>query len=630
MVDRNKDYRVEVRKTHEETGFTNSWYPATIITPRTNPLKKRKCNKNKEEEQQNKDNSSTVVVEYQTNIFISGQTNKKKRQVERVDRSLIRPLPPSHTEPQLDKPFEPNDVVDVLNDDGVWCTGVVLSLHNDNCSVFFKETPDVKDFHLSKLRPHWDWVEQQWVISPKQEILYSKFKPGTSVELRHNMVAHAWIPATIIGEKGTDSVVVRYDKNNKAVKITVHLDMIRPQPPQLSNDKDFKLMEKVDAFCESSYWLVGTITSILLQRKYAVNFGTYKNRNEIVYNHSQLRFHLDWVNGQWITNSGEVISTPIKQIPATKDIESPSYSGCEFNVADNEIPCSTNKDDVQIKELLFSATAMNGLSLFSSCYFITLIIMMMMMMKLFRYGFADEEAGSPKSNGNVEEFGNSNMLVEFDISGLLSFEEGDQNQNSKIEKRREQYELQTANSQGNTNEERKSTPFVKRSNVWEMVESFEVFQKLPQKPHFHPLLNEEDDEFEREALALSYMVKFAVLIEKVFNLGKDVSMAEIDYLIAQLFEMGKLGFEVNVVKNNLNEWKMKKVELEELKIQITLHNEKKVKIDEELKILEKKQSLLMSQSAYEEEQVSKLIAEATKINEAFSSIMESSKFCYDQ
>ncbi|KAF4397194.1 hypothetical protein G4B88_009040 [Cannabis sativa] len=524
MVDRNKDYRVEVRKTHEETGFTNAWYPATIITPRTNPLKKRKCNKNKEEEQQNKDNSSTVV-----------------------------------------------------------------------------ETPDVKDFHLSKLRPHWDWVEQQWVISPKQEILYSKFKPGTSVELRHNMVAHAWIPATIIGEKGTDSVVVRYDKNNKAVKITVHLDMIRPQPPQLSNDKDFKLMEKVDAFCESSYWLVGTITSILLQRKYAVNFGTYKNRNEIVFNHSQLRFHLDWVNGQWITNSGEVISTPTKQIPATKDIESPSYSGCEFNVADSEIPCSTNKDDIQIKELLFSATAMN-----------------------------DEEADSPKSNGNVEEFGNSNMLVEFDISGLLSFEEGDQNQNSKTEKRKEQYELQVANSQGNTNEERKSTPFVKRSNVWEMVESFEVFQKLPQKPHFHPLLNEEDDEFEREALALSYMVKFAVLIEKVFNLGKDVSMAEIDYLIAQLFEMGKLGFEVNVVKNNLNEWKMKKVELEELKIQITLHNEKKVKIDEELKILEKKQSLLMSQSAYEEEQVSKLIAEATKINEAFSSIMESSKFCYDQ
>ncbi|KAM6581745.1 hypothetical protein CsatA_005519 [Cannabis sativa] len=572
MVDSNKDYRsVEVgRKTHDETGFfTNAWYPTTIITPCTNnPLKKRKCNHNKEEEQ---------------------------------DRSLIGPftIPP-----------EPNDVVDAWNEEeSVWSTGVVLSVQNDYCSVFFKEAPDIKDFHCSKLRPHWE----QWLISPKQEIQYSKFKPGTSVELKDDMLGFAWIPATVIGEKGTNSVVVRYDnKNNQAVKITVQLDMIRPKPPQLSNDEDFKLKEKVDAFCESSYWLVGTITSVgkitstLVQRKYAVNFGTYPKRNEIVFDHSQLRSHLDWVNEQWITNSGEVISTPTQQIQtqqvcdtAAKDIES-SCSGSEFNNDENETPCSTNQDDTQNKELLFSATSKN-----------------------------DEEANSPKVNGS------SNMLVkrhydEFDNSGLLSFKEDDRKQNSKREKSKEQYELQAPNSQGNTNEERKNTPFVKRSNLWALLESLEMCQKLPQNPHFHPLLNEEDDEIEFEALALSHMVKFALLIEKVFNLREDGSMAEIDYLIAELTEMGKLGFDVKVVKNNLNEWRMKKVELEELKIQITLHNEKKAKIDEELKILEKKQSLLMSQSAYEASQVSKLIAEATRINEAFSVIMGSSKCQHNQ
>ncbi|XP_062103801.1 DUF724 domain-containing protein 7-like [Humulus lupulus] len=206
----------------------------------------------------------------------------------------------------------------------------------------------------------------------------------------------------------------------------------------------------------------------------------------------------------------------------------------------------------------------------------------------------------------------------------LTFLEGDQNRDSKIGKRGEQSELQDPNSQGN-NEDR-NTPFLKRSTIWELVESLEVFQNMPQKPHFHPLLlNEESDEIEREASALVYMVKFAFLVEKIFNSGEDGSLADVDFIITQLTEMENMGFAVKQVKNILNEWRRKKVELEEVKAQITLHTDKKAKIDEELKIIEEKQSLLMSESAHQASQVSKLIAEAAMINKAISAIMESSK-----
>ncbi|XP_062113376.1 DUF724 domain-containing protein 7-like [Humulus lupulus] len=597
MVDSSrKDTRVEVRRTGQ--GFKNAWYPATIVTPRSHSPKKRKRNKNDEQ-------GSIVVVKYQS-IFTDAA--KKRRLVEKLDRAFIRPAPPSHTEPELDKPFEPNDVVDALND-GVWWTGVLLRVDDDNCTVFFKDSPDLKDFHLSQLRPHWDWVEEKWSPSQKQEIQYSKFKPGTPVEVHHktNNTGVTWIPATVIGEKGTDSVVVRC-KKDKAEKITVQLEMFRPEPPQLSSDKDFQLMDRVDAFCDLG-WSVGSITKVLIQRRYAVNFGTMRERNEVVFNHSKLRLHLEWVDGQWITNSGEVVTPPTQQLQTHQvcdtatNIDSPptldESSGSELNVTEKQTPCSTNKDDAQMKELQQpSATATNV-----------------------------DGANSPKVNGNVQEAENSNVFVEphgdeYDISVLLSFEEGDQNPNGIIEKRGEHSELQAANSQDN-NEER-NTPFVKRSKVWKLVESLEVFQKLPQKPHFHPLLKEEGDEIEREALALSYMVKFAFLIEKIFNLGEDGSMADVDFVLTQLTEMEKMGFDVKIVKNNLNEWRRKKVELEEVKAQIALHTDKKAKIDEELKIIEEKRSSLMSASAHEASQVSKWIGEADMINEAINAIMESS------
>lgn len=133
----------------------------------------------------------------------------------------------------------------------------------------------------------------------------SVFGPGTAVEV--NLNSESWVPAVVLVEYGTNLVLVRYKKSadngeeQVLVKQTVQLEQIRPQPPEIKNDKSFDLLEKVDAYCDSS-WSVGLVTKILQERRYVVFFKLEEKVKE--FNHSQLRPHLDWFDGQWVTNSG--------------------------------------------------------------------------------------------------------------------------------------------------------------------------------------------------------------------------------------------------------------------------------------------------------------------------------------
>lgn len=65
-------------------------------------------------------------------------------------------------------------------------------------------------------------------------------------------------------------------------------------------DRNYELLEKVD----TSYgfgWRAGIITKILHGGRYCVLFKPGNEPKEFI--HSELRPHLEWTNGNWISKS---------------------------------------------------------------------------------------------------------------------------------------------------------------------------------------------------------------------------------------------------------------------------------------------------------------------------------------
>ncbi|PON49925.1 Agenet domain containing protein [Trema orientale] len=177
-------------------------------------------------------------------------------------------------------------------------------------------------------------------------------------------------------------------------------------------------------------------------------------------------------------------------------------------------------------------------------------------------------------------------------------------------------------------EDTQNLPFVKSSPLWQLIESIELFKKLPQKPHFRPLVK--CKEIKREASAIKNMIDFAYLIDKTSKLQEDDSREYFGSIMEELAKLEELGFNVKVVHGHLNKRLEMKVKFEELQdqlkgieIQIMEHSDKKTKIDgevveidKEIKRLVEKRATLMFESTCEGSKVSNLLAEAAVINEA--------------
>lgn len=184
-------------------------------------------------------------------------------------------------------------------------------------------------------------------------------------------------------------------------------------------------------------------------------------------------------------------------------------------------------------------------------------------------------------------------------------------------------------------EDTQDLPFVKSSPIWKVIESMDVFEKFPQKPHFHPLVK--CKEIHRESSAINNMIKFAYWFERTSKLQEGDSRDGIDGIMEELAKLEELGFNVKVVQDHLNEWLQKKVRLEELQdelkeaeIQIMEHTNEKTEldgevavIDKEIKRLEEKRAMLILESVDKGSIVSKLLADADVINEAISCTRQS-------
>lgn len=183
------------------------------------------------------------------------------------------------------------------------------------------------------------------------------------------------------------------------------------------------------------------------------------------------------------------------------------------------------------------------------------------------------------------------------------------------------------NGEVTTSSDLQSLPFVKNTLIWATIESMDVFQKIPQKPHFRPLEHSKDSS--REGLAIGYMVTFSSIVDKACRLVFDDPRSTIDEMLDTLQDLESHGFDVEPVRRRLNEmlsFKDKHENLEgwltKTQSEIGKQNMEKEKVEEEvddlkkqIAKLEKKLSQAVSRKEAKEDGISSLRSRMDEISE---------------
>ncbi|EOA40166.1 hypothetical protein CARUB_v10008882mg [Capsella rubella] len=130
-----------VEVSSEEEGFEDSWFSAKLVEYRG----KEKC-----------------LVEYDK---LKAEDGKEPLR-EEVNVSQIRPLP---LEQVMVCPFEKNDKVNALYNDGWWVGVIRKVLAKSSYLVHFEKTQEILRFHHSQLRLHQDWIDGKWITNFKSQ-----------------------------------------------------------------------------------------------------------------------------------------------------------------------------------------------------------------------------------------------------------------------------------------------------------------------------------------------------------------------------------------------------------------------------------------------------------------------------
>ncbi|KAL0436009.1 UNVERIFIED_CONTAM: DUF724 domain-containing protein 7 [Sesamum radiatum] len=180
--------------------------------------------------------------------------------------------------------------------------------------------------------------------------------------------------------------------------------------------------------------------------------------------------------------------------------------------------------------------------------------------------------------------------------------------------------------------EQQSLPFAKNTVLWKTIESMEVFQRIPQRPHFQPLENFRESS--REGLAIGYMVTFSSVVEKISRLQVNDPKSITDDILETLADLERQGFDVRAVRERVAELlsmkdKQERLvdEVDKLNHQILEHNREKSRIDEEIREinehivkLQKKLSLAESAKEKEDDEIAALLARLKETEESINKV----------
>ncbi|KAJ8752273.1 hypothetical protein K2173_003909 [Erythroxylum novogranatense] len=175
-----------------------------------------------------------------------------------------------------------------------------------------KVVPEASPTSLTKFRESKKRIKSGAVKSPQMsdansESVKEKFSKEMLVEVSSDEdgLKGAWFAATIVEVVAKDKYLVQYESLKTAddagfLGEEIDILHIRPRPPETIVVDCFKLMDEVDAHYNDAWWL-GLIYKVHPNSRYVVYFKD--TDEELVFNHSDLRIHQDWIDGKWITAS---------------------------------------------------------------------------------------------------------------------------------------------------------------------------------------------------------------------------------------------------------------------------------------------------------------------------------------
>ncbi|KAG2325384.1 hypothetical protein Bca4012_039878 [Brassica carinata] len=145
-------------------------------------------------------------------------------------------------------------------------------------------------------------------------------------------------------------------------------------------------------------------------------------------------------------------------------------------------------------------------------------------------------------------------------------------------------------------------PFAKKSPCWKVLESMEIFKAVPQRPHFSPLLQCEEES--REGDAIGAMVNFTGLLEKLTNLQVDSSVSAINRIKESFLKLEKHGFDITAPLSRISKllsikesqtWALE--ELQAAEREVTESDNKRRKCEEDIEQVSEKIVELQKQEA---------------------------------
>ncbi|CAA7030541.1 unnamed protein product [Microthlaspi erraticum] len=439
----------------------------------------------------------TVLVKYKVKS-LSGECAKIS-----VPFSRIQPLPP----PCGERVYGLMDSVHVLVESG-WCPGVITKLlYGKKYTVKFGQSKMSVDFDHSKLRPSVKWRDGVW--KTKEKVMGSDESPHVVEETTASNRIRVTIRTPLRATRSSSSSAI--------------------QNPTLASCNGGGVAEASEVSVVESETLISETASLSgvlgSEMAHAVMNGNTNtpvpNQPEIAAtkeSHSSVVLGVAAIQGK---------TTPRKKLQTMKNQKSSSND----SVGEKAPEETSNRESVNKRKRgqprKFISTE-----------------------PIQKTGVAGSDSNpTTTETANMDEDDNDTPLASWVNGGNSSSGQQSASQspdpmlNSVVEKHVDVVNTPLAK------ESTMVLPFAKRSPCWKVLEAMEILKAVPQRPHFLPLLEKEEES--REGDAIGAMVTFTGLLEKVNNLQVDDPASAINRIIECFDKLEKHGFDVTAPRSRI-------------------------------------------------------------------------------
>ncbi|KAF8108463.1 hypothetical protein N665_0108s0002 [Sinapis alba] len=570
---------------------------------------------------------------------------------------LIRPVPPPDPFPEAG--FEEGDVIDAAHKGGWWSGWVIRVLDRQGFLVYLRFEPDVIEVERKDMRTHWVWKDEEWFRCEKRLLTESEFRAGREVEVKTKVEPFGiiWAPAITIKENEDGTLLVKYKSLNACKRANVPNSKIRPSPPPSFGFKGFGLMENVDVLVECG-WCPSVVSKVLCEDRYTVLLG--RNKMSEDFDHSQLRPSMEWKDGVWQKVSDREESkhaaeetTRIRvKLRATRGTTVKNPPPCKESVTENvkQLPQTPPISSRDLASLVIKEPEIAETKEFHSPIVLGLVAATRLTkpprkkLKTMKNqkgsendylgGKAHEEPDNRKSV-NKRKRGRPRRFTSTEPKQKTGVADSDPKTPAPdpmlnvvvVEKH-----VDVLETPPKATDSTMVLPFVKKSPCWKVLESMEIFKSVPQRPHFSPLL--ECEEESREGNAIGAMVKFTGLLEKLSGIQVDDSVTAINRIKEGFLKLEKHGFDVTASCSRIDKLLSTKESqtwaLEELKVaerEITEKDNKRRKLEEDIEqvpkkivALQRQLALLKQEKVTKDKEIARIQSEAEVLDQKVQNV----------